>query len=108
MPNDQSTRSLEYHRRYWIDDLISNTTLIGAPKDFGAGTAETCLSPTGCYEFEFHDDEDSVFDDIRFTFNLSYCKSNNNLDEQHSCDAVKVWENSFNFNVKFIDFGCGS
>ena len=89
--------------------MCRNQVSLTSP-DWREATAQTCLSPTGCYEFEFISNQSEVFEDFEnwiadivnpdfiSTFNISYSNTINNLEEQHTCDKVEICYTTFDSN----------
>ena len=74
----------EYTNGYTVTDQVTGTNMkkaIGEVKK----TSNMCLSPTGCYNFNYHDAEGQTH-----MFTLSYSRSENKLIQQDHCDAVEV------------------
>jgi len=76
--------SFEYSNSYTITDLVLGLDLKNSIGEV-TKTSNMCLSPTGCYKFDYFDNEAK-----NVVFNLSYSSSEKKLIQQDQCDAVDV------------------
>ena len=91
-------RMWDFHHLSFVSDVISNTKLLHTQL-FQDGTAQFCLSPTGCYQIKFYTDSVSWDANTISSFNISFSQTNNNQEQQtFSCDSVNVCGTAFDFD----------